>query len=415
MQSPPPKFIERVSVGADQRQADAPSAGAGLNGGGRYAVFVSTASGLVPGVKGGHRLVYVRDLLSSDTRLISAAPDGTAADGDSYGASISGNGRYVVFDSEAGNIVPGRAPDHHRDIYVRDLFTGRTERLLPGAKGPAKVSDTPSVTADGRYVAFTSERDDLVPGDTNNTWDVFVRDRLTGRTTRVSVNEKGGQSGYGGHSPVISADGSRVVFKSYQGLTADSNHGGIHGKPRARGLYAHDLRTHRTWLAGKTYQGRFLYVYETPAISGDGRYVVFKTGARVVPGENDNSDDVFVRDLDRDTVRRVSETPDGKPQNGSAWGGMAMSTDGNKVFFSSSASNLAPGGNRGIEDVFVRDLRTNTIERVSVGKGGIKANGRSSVVAVDRTGSRVLFDSEAGNLVPGDTNKVQDVFLRLLR
>ncbi|MBT2384620.1 PD40 domain-containing protein [Streptomyces sp. ISL-11] len=402
--------VERVSVATGGAQADAETSGSQISADGRVAVFESSSTTLVPGTTAGRNL-YARDLAAGTTELISVATDGTQADGPSYSASVSGDGRYVVFDSEATNLVPGRPTGTTLDVYVRDRRTGRTEALLPPAATQGSSTSSPSISADGRYVAFSSARADLVPGDTNGQTDVFVVDRHDNSVRRVSVTSAGGQADGFSVGPVISADGSRVGFKSISdlepGATASLQ------RPRARSFYAHDLRTGRTELAGKRLDGGPAAADGPIGLSPDGRFALYSsTSAGVVEGDTNGKADAFAKDLRTGVTRRLSLAADGSQANGGSHSGAVMSADNRRVFFTSDATNLVPGDTNGVGDAFVRDLRTGTVERLSVATGGTQADGTTYGVGIDVRGRTAVFDSAAANLVPGDTNGVTDVFVR---
>ena len=243
-----------------------------------------------------------------------------------------------------------------------------------GAQGNAS-SGAPSISASGRFVAFSSAATNLVPGDTNRAVDVFVRDRLTHRTTRVSVRTGGtqGDSGnprWGSHMPAISADGRFVAFHSripdLVGMDAD----------RVQDVFVHDRRTRQTQrvsvsTGGAVGNGDSDY----PHVSADGRFVAFTSRAsNLVPGDTNGGTDVFIHDRQAGTTARVSVGPDGREAVGGSFGG-SLSADGRVVAFESPAGNLVPGDTNNVVDVFVRDRPARTTTRVSVRTGGGQASG----------------------------------------
>ncbi len=405
--------IGRVSTAADGSQADGDSDAPVVSAGGRHLAFTSRATNLVPGVRDGRYHLYVKDIRTGATDLVDAASDGTPADGESYGNSISGDGRYVAFASRATNLAPGRHNTLGPDVYVRDRWTGRTEILTENRKQEPASSSAPSISADGRYVAFDSSRRDLVPYDTNDVEDVFVHDRRSGTTARISVRPDGSQSTGPSYRPVISADGSRVVFQSIGLGPIDWANP---QRPRNYGLYAYDMRTRRIQAAARTYEGAAVEVLSRAGVSPDGRHVFFSSNsAKVVRGDTNDLADTFAVDLHNGTTQRLSLAPDGTQANGPSFSGAVMSADGRHAFFASAASNLVAGDTNQELDLFAHDLRTGRTERINLAHDGAQADDSSDDVSVDAAGRIAVFSSRAGNLVPHDTNRVRDVFLRHLR
>ena len=382
---------------------------------GRYVTFESEASNVVPGDTNHARDVFVRDLRSGTTERVSVATDGTQANSDSLIPAISADGRYVAFMSDASNLVPGDTNEGW-DVFVRDLRSGTTRRVSVATGGTqaslfsGSGSGSPAISGDGRYVAFDSEASNLVPGDTNRTNDVFVRDLRSGTTQRVSLAADGTQGNDYSEYPAISADGRYVAFESDASnlVPGDTNEGWD--------VFVRDLRSGTTELVSVATNGTQANSYSSaPAISADGRYVAFWSGAsNLVPGDTNEHYDVFVRDRQLGTTDRVSVASNGTQANGdSAF--PAISADGRYVTFESEASNVVPGDTNHARDVFVRDLRSGTTERVSVATDGTQANSDSLIPAISADGRYVAFDSAASNVVPGDTNDLEDVFVRDLK
>ncbi|WP_367140142.1 MULTISPECIES: hypothetical protein [Streptomyces] len=406
---------ERVSVAADGAQGNAESYTAGISADGRFATFRSVATNLTPGTRGAVNL-FIKDLRGGAVEQANVASDGTPADDSSFDIALSADGRYAVFDSRAGNLSPDKRPGD-TDLFVRDRTTGRTELLLENKQQQAGTSYEPAVSADGRFVAFTSDRTDLVPGPSTDPVAVYVRDRWKGTTQRVSVRSDGSQAGTRSAAPVISADGSKVGFLSLGGLgegeAAGSAAAGL-ARPRLSTFYVHDMRTGRTEPAARQRDGSDAGASDI-RLSPDGRYALFTTrSSDVVPGKTTQTTDVYARDLRTGTTQRLSLAHDGSEARGDSRGPV-MSADNRKVFFTSTAPNLVPGGTTGgRQAVYARDLRTGAVERLDVAADGAPADGESTGVAADSSGRTAVFTSSAGNLVPGDTNKADDVFLRRL-
>jgi Tol biopolymer transport system component len=210
---------ERVSVGPHGRQADGASLAPALSMDGRFAAFKSDATNLVRGDTNGATDVFVRDRAKSTTERVSVGPGGVQGDGNSGGVfdfdtiAISADGRFVAFVSDATNLVPGDT-NFSTDVFVRDRAKGVTERVSvgPGGVQANDVSFFPSLSADGRFVAFQSGATNLVPGDTGG--GIYVRDRELGTTERVDLGPGGVQANEAGFDPAISADGRFVAFAS---------------------------------------------------------------------------------------------------------------------------------------------------------------------------------------------------------
>ncbi|MFE4605868.1 TolB family protein [Kitasatospora indigofera] len=413
---------EQVSVGAGGVRANAMAYGESLSADGRFAVFSSEADNLVPGDTNGFYDVFLRDLRDGRTERVSVGTGGVQGNAFSAGGAISADGRYVAFASDSDNLVPGDT-NGTSDIFVRDRWTGRTERLTTGdpAQQQPGGSDTPSISWNGRYVAFVSGRSDLVPGDTNHAADVFVVDRWTGTTTRATVGADGSEADSASTNPHISADGGSVGFTSRAGNLlpgtparaegpAGTGEPGI-SKPRVYPYYVRDLRAGRTVGGSVGADGELTWA-NTGTLSADGRYVVFSTNSdTVVPGDTNHQIDVFVRDLATGRNRLVSSAADGTPGDGMSWDGV-ISADGRRVYFSSAATNLVAGDTNQAQDVFRRDLRTGAVERVSVAADGAQSAGSSSGAVIDALGTTALFSSDDGTLVPQDTDGHTDAFLR---
>ena len=288
-------------------------------------------------------------MATGETVRVSVDSAGSQANGDSTRVSLGTDGRVVCFTSWATNLVAGDT-NGLPDVFVRDRTAGSTERVSVSSdeiQGDG-WSDRASLSADGRYVAFDSGAADLVSGDTNGAWDVFVRDRQAGTTERASVD-----------SAEIQADG-----------------GGGH-----------------------------------PALSADGRYVAFESRSADLVGDDSNGAwDVFVRDRQAGTTERVSVSiggAEGDDDSDSA----SISADGRYVAFVSQATDLAPGDRNGMGDVFVRDRTMGTTQRVSVSTTGVQGYDDSDSPAFSAGSAYVAFESWANNLVGSDTNGCADVLV----
>ncbi len=317
----------------------------------RYVTFYSYASNLVSDDTNDASDIFVHDVQTGETTRVSTDGSGDEANGRSEAGigSISADGRYVTFSSTASNLVSGDGNEAH-DIFVKDLQTSETKRVSTDSSGNqvAGMSVTPSISDDGRYVAFSSYAWDLVPGDTNNSWDVFVKDLQTGETTRASVGSSGDQWA-GSDSPAISGDGRHVAFRSDLG----ANNTG------AFDIYVHDLGTGKTDLVSVNMSGdQGNYSGGYPSINHDGRYVAFSSGAQdLVPDDaNIGGYDVFVRDVQTgktELVDRDSSGRQGAFGNYSAEQRPSISADGRYVAFDSYQVDLVANDANSRQDVFI--------------------------------------------------------------
>jgi len=423
----PASATMRVSVSSSGQQADREAYAVGLSANGRLVLINSQATDLVSGDTNERWDVFVHDRSSGQTERVSVSTGGAQARAtrDPWGGSIAGgisaNGRYVVFQSDAPNLVAG---DTNRlaDVFLRDRASGVTKRVSVAPHGQANgASGLATISANGRYVAFESAASNLVAHDSNRIVDVFVRDLATGKTRRLSISSRGVQAGCKGWcestQPALSADGRFVAFESSATnlVPGDTN--------KLADVFVHDRRTGRTERVSVTSKGKQAGADRTnngsnaPSISGDGRYVAFHSAdSNLVPGDTNRTFDVFVHDRKTRRTTRVSVSSAGRQANGESVGAPSFSADGRYVAFNSLATNLVPGDteDNDILDVFVRDLWTGATTIASLGAAG-QHGGDSSAVSGSAFSSddhMLAFSSFAPNFVPGDTNGTADAFLR---
>lgn len=360
-------------------------------------------------ITGGEAIAHWANL--GATTRVSIAWNGIEANDYSYPPpAISGDGRYVAFPSIAGNLVPGDT-NGVVDIFVHDRQTGATTRVSIGLSGanPGAVSSAPAVSSDGRFVAFRSEAANLVPGDTNGAADIFVFDRVTSQTTRVSVATGGAQANGESDLPALSADGRYVAFDSYAtNLVPGDTNGTVD-------TFVHDRNTGATTRVSVANDGTQASAYpargDSPAIVAGGGMVAFASNApNLVVGDTNGVFDIFVRDWTVGETARMSVATGGLQGNANSLH-PAISADGRYVAFQSEASNLVAGDTNNAADVFVRDRAAGTTVRASIGTGGTQGNGPSGCPALSGDGHFVAFCSHATNLVTGDGNYSPDIFL----
>ena len=397
----------RVSVTSSGTQGQGGSEEPSISGDGRYVAFESSSPDLVPGDGNIISDIFVRDRFIGTTQRVSVDPGGASGNSDSRSPSISSDGRYVAFHSQASNLVAGDS-NGHPDVFVRDRLSGTTERVSvdSGLTQGNNYSNVPSVSDDGRFVAFASNASNLVAGDTNGFLDVFVRDRLAGTTERVSVDSNGGQADHISNLPSISSDGRFVAFHSMASNLVGGDSNG------AEDVFVRDRlmgTTERVSVDSGGAQANG--TCQAPSISSDGRYVAFRSEAsNLVAGDTNGATDVFVRDRLMGTTARASVGAGGVQGTGPSYF-PSVSDDGRFVAFNSPASNLVSGDTNGVEDIFVRDRQAGTTERVSVDSAGAQVAANSWWASIAGDGSCVAFYSFSSSLVPGDTNGSTDVFV----
>jgi Ca2+-binding RTX toxin-like protein len=458
-------FFKNLASGAITRISVAPGGGEGngssflpsISADGRRIVFVSDASNLVAGDTNGLPDIFVKDLVTGDLSCVSTDAGKGTANGASYTPMISGNGRYVVFASDASDLVAGDT-NGLRDLFIRDLENGITIRVSTSnaggqANGP---SFTPTLTADGRFLAFSSGARNLAPGDANSFSDVFLRDMgyvgvdvLAGGSgddtydlvRPDTVQENAGEGSdtviarYSGYllpdhvENLMLAAGDRAIGygnalpNRMSGSAADEVLVGREGDDTLAGGEGHDILLGGDGadvLQGNVLQATTLFanvigapvVGLIPAFSVDGRYAVFASNADgLVANDTNAATDIFIKSLVTGQIVRLSTDASGAQANAASYT-PGISTDGHLVAFASDASNLVADDTNAVRDIFVKDGTSGTVTRISTAYEGGEANGDSVAPALSPDGRYVAFVSVASNLVDGDNNGVEDVFVK---
>ena len=397
----------RVSVHGPNR-GNGPSQYAQISASGRFVVYTSTASNLVDGDTNWASDVFVHDRETGETTRASVDDAGNQGNSLSQFPRISADGRIVAFESLASNLVDGDT-NGALDVFVHDRKSGKTTRVSLGSKGDQGNSATgvPCLSSDGRAVAFESLSSNLVDGDTNQSTDVFVHDRQTGETTRVSVDSRGRQANGSSAGSSLDGSGRYVAFESLATnlVPGDTN--------RVSDVFVHDRQTGETTRVSVDSRGRQANGGSSaPSLSDDGRFVGFGSyGSNLVDGDTNQEIDVFVHDRQTRETTRVSVDSRRRQANGSS-GIAALSAGGRWVAFHSFASNLVDGDTNGTLDVFVRDRMTGTTTLTSLTEKGRESNGPSRDPTISADARFVAFESHASNLVSRDDNGFVDVFVR---
>jgi len=369
---------------------------------GRYVAIESDLNDLVEGDVNGCRDIFVFDQQNKKIEIVSVSSEGRLGNGDSRSPVLSGDGRFIAFESTANNMVDGDN-NNNSDIFVHDRQTGKTELVsvtsdgLPGNR----ISRSPSISQDGRFIAFESESFNLVKNDNNNVADIFVYDRLTKVTRLISLSSSGSQANGASRSPSISANGRFVAYESNADNLVDT--GFVKGVGWIKLIFVYDLVTGITECVTVSSEGFIANnSSNSPAISGDGRMVAFWSVAdNLVDLDTNGMADVFIRDRYQGLTRRITMGYDGLQSNGQSWYAPKISADGNYVTFTSSASNLVPNDTNNMADVFIFDVQANNLSRASIAADGSQANKGSDSPSISADGRFISFTSYADNLVRG--------------
>jgi Tol biopolymer transport system component len=361
---------------------------------------MSYATNLVPGDTNDLPNIFVRDRLTGETKLVSRTPSGAPGNGESWSPSISADGHWIAFQSTASDLIGGDT-NGTSDVFLYDNTTDTVTRVSVTSSGGEADgwSSWPAMSADGNIIAYESEASNLVAGDTNTFADVFLLDRETATVTRINVAADGSETNGYSHWPSLSGDGRYTAYLSYASniVAADSN--------GAWDDFLYDRETGQTVLISLTSTGQQVddLGVDWPVLSGDGRYVVFSSASSVlVPNDTNRAYDVFLRDLWDGMTTRASLAWDGEEANDDSWYAYAVDSSGAYVVFWSRASNLVPSDTNHLADLFLRDMARGRTCRISIGSHGEQGDREClpSGAAITSDGRYVSFSSYASSLAP---------------
>lgn len=429
-------ITERVSVSPTGEQllwpqggGDGMSAGASISNDGRFITFGSDADNIRVADWAESPEIHVFDRDTGVTRPLATFPDPfnpgqeVAAYGNRYEVKISGDGNWVAYSSRADFLV-ANDDNGSDDIFVTHRVSGQTERVSIATNGDEAIFPTynPAIGGDGRYIAFQSLDTFGNNNDSNNAVDVYVHDRDLNTTTRVSVSSSGQQTTFWVQLSDISDDGRYVVFSSADTNLVNDDDNICQGQTPfgqiitfpCNDVFIHDQQTGQTRRVSVTQGGQQVSgVSSKASVSGNGRFVAFQSSAtEFAAGDNNDAIDIFVKDMTTGKVERISVDSNGIEANDGSWNPQ-ISANGRIVTFESRATNLDPADSNNFIDVYVHDRVSSVTKLASVCACGICANGLSRQPAINGDGRVIAFESDSTNLLVGlaDTNGAADVFL----
>ena len=356
----------------------------------------------------------------NEIRRVSVASDGSQAissDRGSGNAAISPDGRFVAFLSGADNLVPNDT-NGEMDAFMHDIVTGQTRRVSIASDGAEadSLSEGVSVAAEGQYVAFNSPASNLVSEDTNGTLDVFVHELSSRVTTRVSISSNGTQGDRRSRLCAITPDGRFVLFHSRaNNLVPDDTNSGEDDD-----VFVHDRLTSETMLVNVTANGdQIMGNNRCNAINPDGTLILFVSNANSL-GPGDGISHLYIKNLSTGDIDMVSVASDGTPNNEIALTGgrvglidsASISDDGRFVVFAAASDNLVPNDTNGEVDIFLHDRATKGTRRISEAANGDAANETSRHPSISGDGTRIGFDSMATNLTGDSFNGESQAFVQ---
>jgi len=382
-----------------------------LSADGRFLAFDSFATNLVALDFNRHADVFVRDLEQNSTVRISLNSNGVEGSMASTAPSISGDGRFIAFQSYADNLIANDR-NFDEDVFVHDRQSGKTECISVGMFGRTGNgrSWSPVISANGHYVCFISRANDLVSADGNWNADVFVYDRWLGSMERISVDSNGFEANSFSESAAMSANGRIIAFCSHASnlVAEDSN--------SSKDIFVHDRLygdTKRISLSETGNQANDQSV--EPSISADGKWISFTSYAGNLHSSDTNSvSDIYLYDVENNLIEFASRGTGGIISNHPSQQS-TLSGDGRFMTFQTGAKNWDSKDKNHKDDIYLYDRRFATQERVSLGEGDVEANWNCMRPSMNANASKVVYATRADSLddinVDDDNNDKVDVYL----
>lgn len=392
-----PKVNELISISSASVKGSASSTQQSVSADGRYVVFRSASSNLVSGDTNGSSDVFLRDRSTGTTSLVSVSSNGTQANYGGDSPSISYDGRYVVFTTNATNLdtsdtYPGA------DIYLRDIINGTTTLISKVANNPDNNAVIGKISADGRFVVYQSKNPNTIYQD------IYVADLNDNSITLVSKDANNNNGNNSSEAPSISCDGGIIAFSSRATnfVSGDTNNSAdVFTVERIGGNIISNLS-----IGGNNHS-----VAGTSAVSCDGNYITFQSDAtNLVSGDTNSSKDVFRYSRVNKQTELISKSTSSALGNGNSVEA-SISGDGRYIAYSSGSTNLVASDTNGTEDIFIRDTKTGTTELLSQNSTGTYGNFGSYAPVISADGKYAVYYTAATNLVSGDTDNTADILI----
>jgi cold shock CspA family protein len=415
----------RVSVATGGAEGNSFSYYSSISDDGDHVAYFSYATNLVSGDTNGYYDVFVHDVTAGTTARCSVSSTGVQGNGYSYVPNISSDGRMISFYSTASNLI-ALDTNGNDDCFVHDRDYDNNfifDETAAGATKTVRASEVastepdsdslnPSISGDGNLIAFESDASDIIATDTNFQRDIFVRDVNTAANARASISNSGGEASGGAcFNASMSSDGRFVAFEStFTNLVTDTNGVSDIFLRSLSGTVRVSVTAGGTQATGAS---------RNPSVSQDGSLVAFETDAENLDGvvsggiDPDATTDIYVRNTTPTAANTtlVSRASGAGVKGNAASNKPSISADGRFIAFESLATNLVGGDGNLARDIFVRDLVGGATVRVSVDSSGAQSNGASRNPSISGDGRFVVFESDANNLVPGDSNGTTDIFV----